>query len=125
MKQLADLFSISFLTGVFLSVLKTANYNSLLFLKDSELDYSNSRAISVIKYWKETYAQHIVHLNNIIIYSLRQYYTFHASIDITKYIRKTLDDGVVVDLQKAFDAVHYQIMLVKLNHYGIRGVSND
>ena len=30
-----------------------------------------------------------------------------------------------VNLQKAFDIVDHQILLAKLNHYGIRGVSND
>ena len=30
-----------------------------------------------------------------------------------------------VDLQKAFDTVDHQILLEKMNHYGIRGVSND
>ena len=45
-------------------------------------------------------------------------------------IRKALDDGnvgcgVFADLQKAFYTVDHQILLAKLNHYGIRGVSND
>ena len=70
--------------------------------------------------------------NNKIIYNLQfgfrqQYSTFHALINITENIRKTLDDGnigcgVFVDLQKDFDTVDHQILLVNLNHYGICGV---
>ena len=72
--------------------------------------------------------------NNIIYdlqFGFRQQYSIpHALVNITENIRKTLDDGnigcgVFVDLQKAFDAVDHQILLAKLNHYGICGVSND
>ena len=47
----------------------------------------------------------------------------------TENRRKALDEGnigceVLVDLQKAFDTVDHQILLAKLNHYGICGVSN-
>ena len=72
---------------------------------------------------------------NNITYNLQfrfrqQYSTSHALINITENIRKVLDDGnigcgIFVDLQKAFDTVDHQILFPKLNHYGIRGVSND
>ena len=73
--------------------------------------------------------------NKNITYNLhfgfrQQYSTSHALINITENKRKALDDrnigcGVFVDLQKAFDTVGHQILLAKLNHYGICGVSND
>ena len=57
----------------------------------------------------------------------QQYSTSHAIINITENIRKALDDGnigcgVFVDLQNTVD---HQILFVKLNHDGIRVVSNN
>ena len=46
-KHLADLFNLSFMTGVFPSVLKTAKVIPV-FKKDSKLDYSNYRPISLL-----------------------------------------------------------------------------
>ena len=73
--------------------------------------------------------------NKNIIYYLQfgfrqQYSTSHALINITENIRRSLDDenigcGAFVDLQKAFDTVDDKIMLAKLSHYKVRGVSND
>ena len=73
--------------------------------------------------------------NNNIIYNLQfgfrqQCSTSHALINITENIRKALDDGNIgcglfIDLEKVFDTVDHQILLAKLNHYGIRGISND
>ena len=72
---------------------------------------------------------------NNIIYPLQfgfrqQYSTFHALISLTEDIRKNLDKGnivcgIFVDLQKAFDTVENDILLAKLEHYGICGMANN
>ena len=68
---------------------------------------------------------------NVLQFGFRQQYsTSQALIKITENIRKALDDGNIgcgdfSDLQKAFNTVDHQIPLAELNHYGIRGVSND
>ena len=46
-KQLADFFNLSFMTGVFPSVLKTAKVVPI-FKNDSKLDYSNYHQISLL-----------------------------------------------------------------------------
>ena len=71
---------------------------------------------------------------NGVIYNLQvgfrqKYSTSHALIHSTDKIREQLDSrnfasGIFVDLQKVFDTVDHDILIQKLNHYGIKVANN-
>ena len=60
----------------------------------------------------------------------KKYSIVHALISLTENIRKNLDKrnigwGIFVHLQTERDTGAHDILLSKLEHYGIRGLANE
>ena len=130
----------SFGQGIFPEILKIAQV-WLIHKKKDTVTVSNYRPISLLSIFSKIFENAMYHRIYFFLWKYKlidtnqfgfrsNHSTEHAHISSIETIKKSLDNdetvcGVFIDLQKGFDNVNREILLEKLNYYGIRSKESN
>ena len=137
--QPATICILSFSTGVFPPILKTVKVIPIQkrILIQKFLTTPISFLSNIDKFFEKLMQGRLIEFlegKQILYYRQfgfrKDFSANHVILTLQESIQKALDDeqlacGTFIDLEKAFDTVSHDILLEKLNHYGIRGIAND
>ena len=138
-ENLSKIFNNAILQGVYPDAMKIAKVIAL-FKGGIQSNPNNYRPISLLSHFDKIFEKNLckrlvafLEQKQILFchqYGFRKLYsTAMALIEITDNIKRLLDErnyviGIFIDFKKAFDTVDQEIMLRKLDCYGIRGHAN-